>query len=157
MFESLLCRKKQDISVNDKQHSILLNKIDKMNLTEMRSYIKNNISGLESSSDGLILVMNKLITKNAKTSKRYIEPDDMDSKLKKAFELVLAIAMHKRISVHTVELLQQFLEIYMDMILKYDKENKEIYLSRLKKAIKQSIVNIHNITELDRKMKVLGS
>ena len=64
MFESLLGRKKQDISDNDLEHSVLLNKIDRMNLTEMRSYVKNSLTGFESSSDGLTLVMQKLITKN---------------------------------------------------------------------------------------------
>ena len=157
MFESLLGRKKQDISDNDSEHSVLLNKIDRMNLTEMRSYVKNSLTGFESSSDGLTLVMQKLITKNERTSKRYVEPDDMDSKIKKAFELVLAIAMHKRITVHTVELLQEFLEVYTDVIAKYDQDNRDIYASRLKKAVKQSIVNIDNLTELDRKMKVLGT
>ncbi len=157
MFESLLGRKKQDISDNDSEHSVLLNKIDRMNLTEMRSYVKNSLTGFESSSDGLTLVMQKLITKNERTSKRYVEPDDMDSKIKKAFELVLAIAMHKRITVHTVELLQKFLEVYTDIIAKYDQDNRDIYASRLKKAVKQSIVNIDNLTELDRKMKVLGT
>ena len=149
MFESLLGKKEQNSSLE--------NKIYRMNLTEMRSYIKNNMTNIESSSDGLSLVMDKLITKNERTSKRYIQADDMDSKIKKAFELVLAIAIHKKITVHIVEQLQEFLAVYKDMIVKYDQENKDIYISRFKKALKQSIENIHSMSNLERKMNVLGS
>jgi len=155
MFENLLGRKKKDISIDDQNHSVLLSKIDKMNLTEMRSYVKNNILGMESSSDGLSIVLRKIIDKNKTTSKRYIENGDMDSKIKKAFELVLAIAGHKKITVVIIEQIQEFIDVYADIILKFDTDNKEIYASRLKKAIKQGITTVNSMTVINTKMKIL--
>jgi hypothetical protein len=153
MFGSLLGRKKTEISENDKNHSILVNKIDKMNLTEMRSYVKNGIIGLESSADGLNIVLEKII--NKKAGKRYIESDDMDSKIKKAFELVLAIAGHKKITVVVIEQIQEFMNIYSDIIIKFDRDNKQIYSSRLKKAISQGITTVNSMTVINTKMKIL--
>ncbi|MEA3227582.1 MAG: hypothetical protein U9P38_00755 [Campylobacterota bacterium] len=155
MFESLLGRAKKDISVDDKEHIVLLNKIDRMNLTEMRSYIKNSVSGLESSSDGLSIVLRKIIDENKTTNKRYIEIGDMDSKIKKAFELVLAIATHKRVTIVVIEQIQEFVAVYEKLILKFDMENKEIYASRFKKAIKQALITIHSMAEINTKMRVL--
>jgi len=155
MFESLLGKKEKDISVDDKNHSMLLNKVERMNLTEMRSYVKNSVIGLEPTADGLSIVLKKIINKNKTTSKRYIESTDMDSKIKKAFELVLAIAGHKKITVVVIEQIQEFIDVYEDIIIKFDKDNKQIYASRLKKAINQGITTVNSMSALNDKMKIL--
>jgi len=155
MFESLLGRKKKDISQEDKEHSVLLSKIERMNLIEMRAYVKNNIVGMESSADGLSIVLRRVTEKNSKTSKRYIEDGDMDSKIKKAFELVLAIASHKKITVVVIEQIQEFISVYEDIIMKFDKKNKEIYNSRLKNAVKHGVMTVNSMTTLNAKMKIL--
>ena len=156
MFGSILGRKKEEISSEDKAHEILVNKIDKMNLTDMRAYVKNSITGFEPCEDGLSIVLRKLMDKDEKTSKRYIESGDMDSKIKKAFDLILVIATHSKITVTIVEQIQEFIELYKDIIVKFDTENKQIYASKLKDALVKSIDNVAQKAKLDHKMKVLG-
>lgn len=140
----------------DKNHQYIVDKISNMNLSKMRSYVRNSIKDFEISEDGLQELMKKLITKDEKTKKYYINSDDMDTKKKKAFELIMLIANSKKLNIVIVEDIQKFVEIYKDIILAYDKELKEIYFSRLEDAIALAISNLDKINTLQKKMKVLG-
>ena len=80
----------------------------------------------------------------------------MDAKIKKSFELVLTIASHKKMTVVVVEQIQEFIKLYADIIAKYDKDNKQIYASRLNDALAKSITNVNTMAEIDRKRAVLG-
>jgi len=155
MFGKILGRKNKD-SLEDKNHNEMIEKISKMNLTDMRAYIKNKILDFEVDEDGLIEVLKRLTVKNKETSKRYIEIDDMDSKIKKGFDLVISIASHPKITVVAVELIQEFITLYKDIIIKFDKDNKQIYESKLKTALTTAIENISKIANLEKKMNVLG-
>jgi len=154
MFGSLLGKKKDDTDVATNGDIAL--KISKMNLTEMRSFVNNKLSDFEITQDGLVEVMKKLTITDEKTSKTYLQSDDMDSKKKKGFDLVIMIANSKHISAEAVELLQEFTVVYNELILKYDTDNKEIYSSRFTDALLQSINNVNKHSEFDRKRKVLG-
>jgi hypothetical protein len=156
MFGTILGRKKEDISEEDRAHAELLSKISKMNLTEMRSYIKNNIQDFEVSEDGLLIVLQKLTTEDEKTKKYYLKSDDMDSKKKKAFDLIILMAQSKKISFEVVELMQKFIEVYNEIIMQYDKEHKEIYASRFVDAVNLALSNINKKAALQNKMDVLG-
>jgi len=156
MFGNILGRKKDDTSHEDKADQEVEAKISKMNLTDMRAYLKNGIKGFEPCEDGLISIMNKLLTKNEDTLKRYIEIDDMDSKKKKGFELVITISEHKKITVRTIEQIQEFIEFYKDIIEKFDTDNKQIYASKLKDAIQKGVMTVEMMTEVNRKAKVLA-
>ena len=156
MFGKILGRKKDEISDEERELSEIVEKISTMNLTDMRAYIKSNITGFEPCEDGLVAVMSRLLTKNEETSKRYIELDDQDSKKKKGFEIVLSIAGHKRVTITAVEQIQEFIALYSDIILKYDTDNKQIYSSRLKDSIDKAIETVGMMAEVNRKAKVLG-
>lgn len=155
MFGKILGKKDSDNKTSSKEELDLIDTISTMNLTEMRVYVNNKMSKYESNEDGIIEVMKRLISKNENTMQRYLEVDDMDVKVKKAFELVLIISKHKKITVVAVELIQKFLELYADIIFKYDTQNKEIYSLKLKKALSQAISNINKTSELRRKMNIL--
>lgn len=156
MFGNILGKKKSELSSEDSTVAELVEKISKMNLTDMRTYINNRVLNFEVDEDGLVEVMRRLTTKNSETSKRYIEIDDMDSKIKKGFELVISIASHSKITIVAVEQIQEFMELYSDIITKYDRDHKQIYEIKLKESISKAIVNIGEMTELKRKMSVLG-
>ncbi len=155
MFGSFLGKKKD--TPRDKNSSDITLKVSKMNLTEMRSYVNNKIIDFEISEDGLIAVMKKLTVSDEKSSKTYLQIDDMDSKKKKGFDLVLIIANNRYISVESVELMQNFIEVYEELISKFDQDYKEIYSSRLTDAITLAIKNVNIQSELKRKEKVLGN
>ena len=156
MFGKILGRSKKEESTEDREHNELVLKIAKMNLTDMKSYVNGRVADMSVTEDGLIELMKKLITIDETTSKRYIEIDDMDSKIKKGFELVLSIGAHKKITVVTVELIQEFMEIYSDIITKYDTTHKQIYSSRLKDTISNAASTINEMAEMRKKMGVLG-
>jgi len=154
MFGNILGNKESNSLTNDTDKE-LLDKISKMNLSDMRDYLKNKISGFESSENGVSAVMSRLITKNEE-DKRFIESDAMDSKIKKGFEIVLIVASHKKVTVKIVEQIQNFIKLYQDIINEYDRKNKQIYASRLKEALTMSISNINKMAEINRKNSVLG-
>jgi len=156
MFGKILGKKKDEVSVEDKMHSEIIQRVSKMNLTDMRAYINNRMGNFEVNEDGLIEILRRITTKNAETSKRYIEIDDMDSKIKKSFDLVISIASHSKITVVAVELIQDFITLYDDVIAKFDKDNKQIYESKLKDALSRAIGNIGEMSDLKRKMNILG-
>ena len=156
MFGGVFGKKKDKMSAHEHAHSELVDKVSKMNLTEMRTYVNNKLSDYEITEDGLHEVMKKLITPHETTMKLYIQMDDMDQKKKKAFELILLISKSKKITIQTVELMEKFTVLYEDIIKKFDEDYKEIYESKLNDAIKHALSNLNELTELQRKMNVLG-
>ena len=52
--------------------------------------------------------------------------------------------------------MNQFIEIYKDIIDKYDQEYKEIYFSRFTDAIGLAIAHVALKIELNEKMTILG-
>jgi hypothetical protein len=147
MFSKILGKKNsKDSSDND-----LEEKISKMNLTEMRSYVNNKA---EVSEQGLIEILKRLIKKE--NEKRYIELDDMDVKVKKGFDLVIMIAQHKKITVVAIELIVEFIHFYEDVIEKFDEENKQIYKSKLKEALERALKNMDGISKLKKKLGLLN-
>jgi len=147
MLAKLLGKKKDQSDEENKEHSELVEKIEKMNLTEMRQYVRNQIKTLPVTEDGLREVALKLVT--------YLHEDDMDSKKKKAFDLILMIAASLKISVETVEVIQKFVDENSEIINAYDTQYKEIYGSRFKDALALAIVNVTEMTKLHNKMHVL--
>lgn len=127
--------------------SELAEKIGKMNITEMRSYV-NGKAGLELCEEGLDAVVTKLCS--------YLQESDMDSKKKKAFDLVLLCAQSKHISFNIVEKIQEFVTTYQTLIKNYDKEHKEIYASRFRDALEVAIQNMQEMKDLHAKMSLLG-
>jgi len=113
----------------------IVEKISKMNLTEMRTYSKNKVKDFPVSDIGLEEIIKNITKKNEKTSKYYLNSNDMDSKLKKGFDLVLTILADKIITLDIIEEAKKFLDTYEELILEYDKNNKDIYYSRLSKAL----------------------
>lgn len=155
MFGKIMGKLKGKEDNSSKSNAELIDKISKMNLTEMRAYVKNKMENFEVSEEGLVEVLRKLTTLHSSTDKRFIELDDMDSKIKNAFELVLAVSEDKRINIDAVELMQEFLKMYSDVILKYDTANKQIYGSRLKDAIEKGISSVSIRADFTRKQNVL--
>jgi len=143
MFSKLL---KKEENQNDK--------IEKMNLTEMRSYVNNKIKDLEVTTDGLNLILEYLSRVDG--DKSYISSDDMDSKKKKAFDLVLSIMANKKINIQSIELVQEFLKVYDAIITQYDKEHKEIYASRFRDAINNGVAIVEVVSNMTKKMNLLS-
>ncbi len=101
--------------------------------------------------------MKRLISVNEKTSKRFIEMDAMDTKVKKAFDLVILVAKSKKITVVVVELIQEFMNLYRDVIEKFDTNNKQTYDSKLKKCISNGVLMVGRKSVIKEKMDYLDS
>ena len=69
------------LGLGKKDNSEIKAKLSEMTLSDMRSYLNNNIKNFESSEEGLIEIMSIYTQTNPKTGKRYVEADDMDSKM----------------------------------------------------------------------------
>jgi len=147
---------KKNKNQDEQTNSYLIEKISKMNLTEMRSYVKNRIKEFEVSADGMNEIMKKLTSLDEKTQTYYIKSDDMDIKKKKAFDLFIAILTSKQINIQTIELAQKFLENYKEIIDDFDTRNKQIYVSKLADTLGIAINTINQYAELQKKMNVLG-
>ena len=155
MFESILGSSKSESS-EDKGHQMIVARVAKMNLTDMKTYVNNKLDDFGICEDGLTEVMKMLNSTNAQTSKRFIESDAMDSKKKKAFDLVISIAENKKTTVAVLELVQEFIKMYKDIITQYDTDNKQIYFDKFKNALKKSLNTIATIIEMDKKSRILS-
>ena len=121
----------------------LVEKISKMDLVEMRLYINDKLDDFEVDEFGLYEVVKKLINVNEQSSKYLLQKNDLDSKKKKAFELLLLILQHKKVSITVLESVQEFLDIYDELIKQYDKDNKDIYESKIKKLMSLAVDRIN--------------
>lgn len=155
MFESLF-GKKHKAGEEEQANTQITEKISHMNLTDMRAYLNNRITGFAVCEFGLSEIMKKLTVIDDESEQRYLRVDDMDSKIKKAFDLVLMIAVHKKISIKTVEYIQEFIEVYKELIAAFDKRNKQIYASKLNDALYTAISGVNSIEALKEKMRILG-
>lgn len=156
MFKNILGKKKLS-STESKEVVELREKISKMNITEMKSYINNRISDLKVSSQGLVEVLDRLTKEDEKTKKRYLKPDDDDMKKKKAFELVISIASNKQITLEVSDKIRVFIETYSEMVKEFDFKYKQIYASRLKKALDVSLLNISKMSTIKMTSDFLDS
>ncbi len=147
---------KKDKSQDEQTDSHLIEKISKMNLTEMRSYVKNSMKDFEVSVNGINEIMKKLTSLDKKTQTYYIKSDDMDVKKKKAFDLFIAILTSKKINIQTIDLAQKFLENYKEIVDDFDTRNKQIYASKLTDTFEKAINAINQYAQLQNKMNVLG-
>jgi hypothetical protein len=155
MFSKMLGKMKSSSSDNQENRE-LVDRISKMNLTDMRAYINNRVPDFPVDEEGLSEILHKLLEVDEKTSKRYIDIDDMDSKIKKGFDLILVILKNKKITVTTIELVNEYLELSRDMVQKYDKDNKQIYCTKFKDSIALAVDNMNAKSELQRKMDVIS-
>jgi hypothetical protein len=154
MFDNLF-GKKSKVDDEVKVNAHITEKISHMNLTDMRAYLNNRIAGFAVCEFGLSEVMKKLTLEDEESDQRYLHIDDMDTKIKKAFDLVIMIAVHKKISVNTVEYIQEFIEVYKEIIESFDTRNRQIYGSKLGDALKAAIDGVNTKEELKNKMQVL--
>ncbi|MGD9718076.1 MAG: hypothetical protein AB7U24_02455 [Sulfurimonadaceae bacterium] len=148
MFHKFLGKKESDQAKSDG----IKEKISQMDLTQMRAFVNNKE---EITEEGIIEVLKKLIAKNETTSKRYIEIDDMDVKIKKGFDLVLSIASHKKLTLVAIELIHEFVTLYSDIIEKFDRENKQIYAAKFVQALENGVAMMEEVAKLKRKMDLL--
>lgn len=154
MLKSILKKVKREEQQDDKDKEIL-DKISKMNLSEMRIYVNDKLKNFEISENGLAGVMKKLISKDEK-GKRFLEDDAMDVKIKKAFELVIIISKSKKMTITTTELIQEFILLYSDLITKFDQEHKDIYRTKLESCLQNSLATLAVMNEYKRKRNILG-
>ena len=153
MFGKILGTKK-DENKNSNELLEASKRVQNMNLIEMRTYVNDKISTFKISSVGLLAIMNKLTLADSSTNKLYILEDDMDSKKKKAFELVLMITKNKKLNFTVLETIQNFTHIYAELIAKYDADNKEIYATRFKDILKQAVAGFAELAKDQDKMKI---
>ena len=151
MFGKILGKNKLE---SNKQNNVIVEKISKMNRSDMRVYVNNKLNIFEVCEEGLTEVMKVLVSKDAK-GRRFIESDAMESKIKKAFDLVIIVAKSKKMSIDTTELIQTFIELYSDIIQKFDNDNKQIYSSKLKDSVNTSLATLQTMNNLKKKMNIL--
>lgn len=136
------------------ENDSLKERISSMNLTDLILYVKGKIKDLEPSEEGIIEVLNRLVSQV--NEKRYfLDKSDDDSKLKKAFDLILLCSNSNKITLKAIELIAKFIKQYEPLIKEYDKKHKDIYYERLKKAIEKGMVIIEAKVSLQNKMNLL--
>jgi len=156
MFKKMFSKKDSNESGASKEELEIESKVAKMNLTEMKSYINNNIKDFHVCSYGLNEVFRKLTRVDADSKKYYLSIDDMDSKKKKAFDLVITAMKNSKITLETLELMKLFLEVNADIISDYDTKNKEIYASRFKDSMDMGLSTLEHLLHLKNKRSVLS-
>ena len=144
---------KTDKNEEDSKLKDLKEKISKMNITDMKSYIDGKFTELYPTEEGLVEVLARLTSDLG--NRKFIDTADNDIKKKRAFELVLSIAKHPKITLKAIEEINNFLEVYKDLIFDYDRENKQIYEDKIKKSIDTALEIISAKASLNNKMKVL--
>ena len=154
MFSKMLGNSKE--SKKDSKNEILLEKISKMNLSDMRFYINSKLKEFEVSEFGLLEIAKKLTLVNENTLNLYLKDDDMDSKKKKVFELVILLLSNSKVSISIIETIQNFLETYSEIVKKYDEDNKQIYEQKIKESISMAVDKIDFKAEEAGKLRTLN-
>ena len=129
-------------------------------LSDMQLYVRGQNSRFPLSEDGLLDILERLMSlqKNQKgfpQGRRYVEPCDNDTKIKKMFDLVLAIGNSPKLSAATFERMGAFMQAYDDLIVAYDRAHKQIYGERLKKQLRLSAALLEKKSQLQHRLDLL--
>jgi len=154
LLTKIFGKKSDKNSAEEKKTKALKERINKMNLSELTLYVKGKFDALEVNEEGLVEVLKRLLSKRDKEHYFLDERDD-DSKLKKAFELVMLCARNKGVTFKAMELIAQFAKQYAGLIKAYDRKHKEIYEERLKKSVEKANEIIEAKIALRDKMNLL--
>lgn len=138
----------------EEESNPLKERISSMNLSDLTLYVKGKINDFEFSEEGLVEVLNRLLSKIS-DERYFLDPSDDDSKIKKGFELVLLCAKNNKITLKGIELIAEFIKQYETLIKEYDKKYKEIYIDRLTKSIDTATEIIEAKVALQNKMNML--
>jgi hypothetical protein len=138
----------------EKEQNPLREKILNMNLSDLNLYVKEKLNSLELNEDGLLYVLERL-TDDINEKRAFLSSEDDDTKLKKAFELILYISKNKYITLKAIEYIAKFYNKYENLIKDYDKKHKEIYQDRIKKSIDTAQATIDAKVSLQNKMNML--
>lgn len=143
-------------SKEDSENEKLFEKIEKMDLADMRLYVNGKFSEYKVSGLGLSKIVKKISLKNEDTQQYYLKDDDQDSKKKKVLDLIVLILANKKVDIYTLEMIQNFLDTYQEIIKKYDKENKQIYEKRIKELISKAADIINFKSDIADQMRTLS-
>lgn len=154
MLKKLLGKDKESISKNDTKQ--LAEYISKAGLTELRSLLLGQVTRFKVDENTVIEVLKKLTSQDENTKKRFLEKDDNDIKLKKAFDTVITAAKSKEVSIDAVEQIEKFMTMYKDLIDDYDLRNKQVYMHKITKAAEHSLSFIEQIINYLNKITVIN-
>ena len=149
MISKIFGKKQEDKTDNE-----LKEKISNMNLSDLVLYVKEKNTALEVSDEGIVFVLERLISK-INENRYFLDESDDDTKIKRAFDLILTISKSRYVTIKAIELIAEFINLYESIIKQYDKKHKEIYEDRLKKSIDNAMVIIDSKVALQNKMNVL--
>ena len=153
MFKKLLgkSKKKSENSVKEFQEYL-----SKIGLSDMRILLLGQVEKFSVDENMIVEILKKITHEDEKTNKRFLESNDSDAKLKKAFDTVITAAGSKKVSVEAIELIQKFMIMYKDLIESFDTRNKQIYMHKLTKATELSINTVEQLTAYMNKMAVIN-
>ena len=147
MLKKIFGKKKEAKIEKTSNCSIIAHKISTMNLTEITNYMDNKIVNFEPDIIGLEEIMKKFITPVANTKKLCLRIDDMDTKKKKCFVLVLKIIEHRDTNIKILKMIQKFCFVYEELIKKFDYDYSSKYQAKFEETIENRLRNIGELTE----------
>ena len=130
--------------------------LSKIGISEMRTLLLGQVEKFPVDENMIIEILKKITHEDEKTNKRFLENNDTDIKLKKAFDTVITAASSKKVTVEAIELMQKFVLMYKDLIESFDTRNKQIYMHKLTKATELSINTVEQLTAYMNKMAVIN-
>ena len=130
--------------------------LSKIGISEMRTLLLGQVEKFPVDENMIIEILKKITHEDEKTNKRFLENNDTDIKLKKAFDTVITAASSKKVTVEAIELIQKFILMYKDLIESFDTRNKQIYMHKLTKATELSINTVEQLTAYMNKMAVIN-
>ena len=130
--------------------------LSKIGISDMRTLLLGQVEKFPVDENMIIEILKKITHEDEKTNKRFLENNDTDIKLKKAFDTVITAASSKKVTVEAIELMQKFVLMYKDLIESFDTRNKQIYMHKLTKATELSINTVEQLTAYMNKMAVIN-
>jgi len=116
----------------------ILNRVEKMDIYDMHYYLWED----NSCEIGIDAIIQKILQKDTKENRRFVEIYDAKYKIGRSFELFLKILEHKNITQKTLDLVDEFLFLFADVIREYDEKYDDTYGEKLKNALFFSRKNI---------------
>ena len=132
----------------------------KSSLSDMQVFVRGQNEAFPLTDEGIIELLRQLLAREKPSErfpggKRYVEPSDHDARIKKLFDLFIAVCSSTKISDASLQHLTEFMSHYDDIIKGYDRRNKQIFEEKLKAHVVKAVATVETKSRLHHKYDLL--
>jgi len=123
--------------------------ISTWNKGEIKDYLYNKNKRYSPSDAGMAAILQRFIHMHE------FKIGDMSEELKNGFDIVRIIARNSKIYFQTTDLIYEFIHLYKEVIVSYDRQSAQTYYHKLLQDYEKSVRMVNRKLEIEEEIRVV--